>query len=106
MMNRKEFLQKLTALTAGLLVHHGIARTHASGPAEPDDSKSLPKRKFGSTQIVLPVLGLGGYHVGAAANEMQARAIIDTALEEGVCFFDTAQSYQQGGSERWLSVGL
>ena len=105
-MKRKEFLQQLAALTAGLLVPARSESADAAEEAATHGDKSLPKRQFGSTDIVLPVLGLGGYHVGKAAKESQARAVIDTAFEEGVRFMDSAESYQQGRSERWLGASL
>lgn len=44
------------------------------------------------------MLGLGGFHVGWTS-EALAQATIEAALEEGVRFFDTAESYGDGTSE-------
>jgi aryl-alcohol dehydrogenase-like predicted oxidoreductase len=67
---------------------------------------SLPQRRLGRTDVTLPVLGLGGHHLGLAPDEAAARALVDAALEEGIRFFDTAESYQDGRSERWLGAAL
>ena len=45
-------------------------------------------------------LGLGGYHIGWVGSETQAQAVIEKALEVGVRFFDTAESYGKGLSEK------
>jgi len=45
------------------------------------------------------MLGAGGAHVGRADTESEALAIIETALEGGVRFFETAHAYQSGRSE-------
>jgi predicted aldo/keto reductase-like oxidoreductase len=44
------------------------------------------------------MLGLGGYHVGWTS-EKDAQEVIETAIAGGVRFFDTAESYDDGGSE-------
>ena len=45
------------------------------------------------------MLGTGGYHVGWTT-ERDAQEVIEAALEGGVRFFDTAESYADGTSER------
>jgi aryl-alcohol dehydrogenase-like predicted oxidoreductase len=52
------------------------------------------------------ILGLGGHHVSLAGSEANARRLVETALEEGINFFDTAESYGGGDSERWLGAAL
>ncbi len=121
-MNRRSFLRRLLALTAAL---NGVAPAAAAAPAPgaqgqeadptgdstggPRGAGSLPRRALGSTGVALPVLALGGYHVGLAAQregEPAARALIEAALDEGIRFFDTAESYQAGASERLLGEVL
>jgi predicted aldo/keto reductase-like oxidoreductase len=58
----------------------------------------LPLRKLGKTGEEVTMLGLGGYHVGWTT-EKDAQEVIETALEGGIRFFDTAESYDNGGSE-------
>jgi len=59
----------------------------------------LPLRMLGKTNEKVTMLGLGGYHVGWTT-ERDAQEVIETALEGGIRFFDTAESYDDGGSER------
>src|SRR5919107_1528204 len=63
---------------------------------------AIPERRLGRTGVMLPMLGLGGWHLGDAGSEGAARDLVETALAEGIRFFDTAESYQAGTSERWL----
>jgi len=44
--------------------------------------------------------------VGRTASESEARILVETALEEGIRFFDNAESYQDGKAERWLGAAL
>ena len=47
------------------------------------------------------MLGVGGWHIGGMS-EAEAQKTIEIALEGGVRFFDSAESYQSGGSESRL----
>lgn len=47
------------------------------------------------------MLGVGGWHIGRMS-EKDAQATLEAALEGGVRFFDSAEQYQRGGSERYL----
>ena len=58
----------------------------------------LPMRKLGSTGEKVTMLGVGGYHIGWTT-EKDAQEVIETAIEGGVRFFDTAHSYGPGISE-------
>ena len=58
----------------------------------------LPQRMLGKTDKQVSMLGLGGYHVGWTT-EKDAQEVIETALAGGIRFFDTAESYDNGGSE-------
>lgn len=66
----------------------------------------MPERAFGRTDLVLPVLGLGGSAspLSRPSDEAEALAIIQRAIELGVRYFDTAASY--GPSEDFLGQVL
>src|SRR5680860_1703407 len=95
MANRRTFLKSLAGVTAGLSL---------SGAAFSQEQKTdrlgevLPKRKLGRTGEYVTMLGTGGYHVGWTT-ERDAQEVIESALEGGVRFFDTAESYSNGISE-------
>jgi aryl-alcohol dehydrogenase-like predicted oxidoreductase len=52
------------------------------------------------------ILGVGGYHIGSAANQPTARRIIDQAIDEGINFFDNCWDYHEGKSEEWMGAAL
>jgi len=89
------FLKSLAGATAGLTLT-GTAQ------AETDNKdrlgEVLPKRKLGRTNQYVTMLGTGGYHVGWTT-ERDAQEVIEAALEGGIRFFDTAESYADGTSE-------
>ena len=66
----------------------------------------LPERRLGRTGVTLPILGLGGWHLGDAGSERAARVLLETALAEGIRFLDNAESYHGGTSERWLGAAV
>ncbi len=96
-MNRRTFLESLTALTAGMLLPS--SRQHDEGHDRHGDV--LPRRILGRTGEAVTMLGVGGWHLGQM-NPRDAQATVEAAIEGGIRFFDSAESYQAGGSERYL----
>lgn len=66
----------------------------------------IPKRSLGKTGIDVSILGVGGYHLGSAKDQAEARQIVDMALDAGINFFDSAWEYHDGKSEEWLGAAL
>ncbi len=94
-MKRRDFLKSLAAAAVSLRV---------APEALPEVSRNLataglPLRRLGKTGETVTCLGLGGFHIGWLESEATAEAVIKAALEEGVRFFDTAESYGNGLSE-------
>jgi aryl-alcohol dehydrogenase-like predicted oxidoreductase len=95
MANRRTFLKSLAGATAAL----SLGNTAIGAEANSDRlGEVLPKRKLGRTGEYVTMLGTGGYHVGWTT-ERDAQEVIESALEGGVRFFDTAESYSKGTSE-------
>ncbi|WP_346856633.1 aldo/keto reductase [uncultured Draconibacterium sp.] len=95
MADRRTFLKSLAGATAGIsLAGSAFAKESASDRL----GEVLPKRKLGRTGEYVTMLGTGGYHIGWTT-ERDAQEVIEAALEGGVRFFDTAESYARGVSE-------
>ena len=107
-MNRRTFSAVVAGLAAGLAGAAGIRLWGSGGPVPtgPVPPSDLPARRLGRTGLDVPILALGGHHLGLSGSERGARRLVETALEEGIRFFDTAESYQGGNSERWLGAAL
>jgi aryl-alcohol dehydrogenase-like predicted oxidoreductase len=113
-MERREFLKKFVYLaSAAGLTSMGNNRsllafekslkdnkiTNSNNETRKDRiGKTLPLRRLGSTEEKVTMLGLGGYHIGWTT-EHNAQETIEAALEGGIRFFDTAESYGGGRSE-------
>ena len=95
MADRRNFLKSLAGVTAGLSLS-GVA--FGAGLNSDRLGEVLPKRKLGRTGEYVTMLGTGGYHVGWTT-ERDAQEVVEAALEGGVRFFDTAESYAKGTSE-------
>ena len=97
MENRRAFLKYLTGITATIMLPYG---SFGKGEKTERDrlGEILPKRKLGKTGAAVTMLGTGGYHVGWTT-EKDAEEVIETALEGGIRFFDTAESYGPHTSE-------
>ncbi len=91
-MKRREFIKNMSLATSAILV----------GCATELQTKDrlgalLPQRLLGTNEKVT-MLGLGGYHVGWTT-ERDAQETIEAALEGGIRFFDSAESYGPHTSE-------
>jgi aryl-alcohol dehydrogenase-like predicted oxidoreductase len=63
-------------------------------------------RQLGESGLKVSAVGLGGNNFGWWADEQASAAVIKTALEQGVNFFDTADVYGEGRSEEWVGKAL
>jgi 1-deoxyxylulose-5-phosphate synthase len=63
-------------------------------------------RSLGRTGVKVSPLCLGAMNFGAPTPESEALAIIDKALDSGFNFIDTANSYNDGESERIVGKAL
>ncbi|HVZ94001.1 MAG TPA: aldo/keto reductase, partial [Phycisphaerales bacterium] len=66
----------------------------------------LEHRSIGSTDLNVSVLGFGCAPVASRAGKGASVRAIEMALDRGVTFFDTADMYGVGGSERTLGEVL
>src|SRR2546427_1624673 len=70
----------------------------------------MRKRKVGNSGLEVSAIGLGcmglGYGYGPATEKQQAIAVIRTAVEQGVTFFDTAESYGPFTNEELVGEAL
>ena len=95
MTDRRMFLKSLAGVTAGLSLGSAVTMSKSESDRF---GEVLPKRKFGRTNEYVTMLGTGGYHIGWTT-ERDAQEVIEAAMEGGVRFFDTAESYADGTSE-------
>lgn len=101
MIDRRGFLKSLAGLTTGVLLSSACAESDEENSNSDRLGTLLPTRRFGRTGEAVTMLGVGGWHIGDMT-EVEAQKTIETALEGGVRFFDTAEGYQTGGSESRL----
>lgn len=67
---------------------------------------AMKYRALGPSGLIVSVLGVGCNAFGARTDADEVRAIVDEALDYGVTFFDTADSYTKGESERLLGQAI
>ncbi len=93
--SRRDFIQTMAVAAAGVALQ-GTAR------AAPDGAK-LPTRPFGKTGHPVSIFSLGGQATLETPNQTElALAILNRAIDAGVNYLDTAATYGQGVSERYL----
>lgn len=77
MLTRRRFLQSSAAVVAASQLHA-------------DETSKLPTRTLGKTGVKVPILGLGTVALGNMANEKDAIALLNKAIDLGVTYIDTA----------------
>lgn len=70
------------------------------------ENSSVPRRALGKTGLQTSIIGMGGFHLGAAADLQTAKRLVDEAIEAGINFFDNCWEYHDGRSEEWLGDAL
>lgn len=63
-------------------------------------------RRLGASGLKISAIGLGCNPFGNEVDQPTATAIVDAAMDEGVIYFDTADSYFEGRSEQLLGQAL
>src|SRR5690606_36313347 len=63
-------------------------------------------RRLGDSGLVVSVVGLGCNNFGGRIDADATRAVVEAALDAGITFFDTADSYGNGTSESLLGTIL
>jgi predicted aldo/keto reductase-like oxidoreductase len=101
MIDRRAFLKSMAGLTTGILLSSACAEGDEVNSASDRLGALLPTRRLGRTGEAVTMLAVGGWHIGEMS-EAEAQKTIETALEGGVRFFDSAESYQSGDSESRL----
>ena len=101
MIDRRAFLKSMASLTTGILLSSACAEGDEVNSTSDRLGTLLPTRRLGRTGEAVTMLAVGGWHIGEMS-EAEAQKTIETALEGGVRFFDSAESYQSGGSESRL----
>ena len=66
----------------------------------------MPTRVLGRTGVTVSLLGIGGFHVGAAKDIGEAIRIVRRAVDHGVTFLDNCWDYNEGRSEQWMGQAL
>jgi predicted aldo/keto reductase-like oxidoreductase len=120
-LDRRSFL-KTGIAAAGVIASSGMLSSLAAAEGENSPQPSagvappstqpvqrrgdMPYRPLGKTGQMVSLLGVGGWHVGAAKDEAECTKIIRTAIDRNVNFMDNCWDYHDGKSEEWMGDAL
>jgi len=96
---RRGFLEALGGLSVSALVAKGLF-------AADERRGDMIYRQLGRTGERVSAIGLGGYHLGAAADQNTATRMVRTAVDRGINFLDNCWDYHDGKSEVWMGSAL
>ena len=66
----------------------------------------MPMRLLGRTKVPVSLIGVGGWHIGAIKDDKEAVKLMQSALGEGINFWDNAWDYHDGRSEQLMGKAL
>ena len=101
--SRRSFLKTSAVFPAALAAGGGINLGHAKTPdveAQKNGERVLPRRKLGKNGPEVTILNIGGM---MAAHGPQ---FLDLAWKMGIRYFDTADCYKGGQSEKDIAIWL
>jgi uncharacterized protein len=98
---RRDFLKTAAAgATVAALAGEVIAQT------APASATGLPTRVLGRSGQRVPILCLGGWHVGTIKEDAESIRLMHAAIDAGLTFFDNAWDYHDGRSEELMGRAL
>ena len=98
--NRREFLGKVAVGVTGASLGFSLRDSALARTGE------MPMRTLGRHKEKVSLIGLGGYHIGNAADEQAAIRLVRTAIDNGITFMDNCWDYHDGKSEVWMGNAL
>ena len=66
----------------------------------------MERSRLGRSKLAVSRVGLGCNNFGRRLDREATARVVEAALEAGITFFDTAESYGEGASERFLGAAL
>jgi predicted aldo/keto reductase-like oxidoreductase len=108
MMDRREFL-RICGCAGVAIGGLSIENRGDATPAYAYDSKGLPTRVLGSTGVAVPLIAIGcGSRFCAVRDPDESAALLESALDHGFYYWDTAHDYSVDDviSEQRLGVVL
>jgi uncharacterized protein len=104
-MQRRDFIKSLTL--AGVAATWGADAQAAPTAVKRPESPDMPYRELGRTGESVSLIGLGGAHIGfAGASDADSIALMRTASDRGITFFDNSWDYNEGRSEERMGKAL
>jgi uncharacterized protein len=98
---RRDFLKQAAAGAAlATLAEEVLAQTSGAS------ATGLPTRVLGRTGQRVSILCIGGWHMGTLKDDAEAIRLLQTALDEGITFFDNSWDYHDGRSEELMGRAL
>jgi aryl-alcohol dehydrogenase-like predicted oxidoreductase len=103
---RRTFVRRAGLWAGGAVLGNTAATVAAGQPANSHAHAPLPRRVLGRTKASVGILSLGTGTVGLspAVSTVQIAAMVNTALDLGINFIDTAPAYKN--AEEGIGLGL
>ena len=83
-----------------------VAAGTVKAPTTAFGTEAIPSRELGRSVEKVPMLALGGHHIGRIKDDKESISLIREAIDEGITFLDNAWCYHAGRSEELMGSAL
>ena len=99
-LSRRQFVKTTGAAGIGtaLVGKEALAQDTQGSSRNTFTAQDMPKRAFGNTGVKVPILSLGG----SGPDFRQNQLLLRQAVEMGVTYWDSSESYFNGGCEEGI----
>ncbi len=105
-MKRRSFLKAVGGFAGGCYLGKSIVLgAESNSDNKEEKATEMPKRVLGKTGQKISIIGFPGLALAKQSQDEDTKAL-HTAYEQGINYFDVAPTYNKGGSEISMGIGL
>jgi aryl-alcohol dehydrogenase-like predicted oxidoreductase len=104
--SRRGFLKGAAIAGVSVVLPTAVAFEVEAGNETIPGGFQAQKRPLGSTGLECSILGMGGYHLGTVADQVEVNNMVAKAVDHGINIFDNAWEFHRGVSEEKLGIAL
>ena len=104
--SRRGFLKGAAIAGVSVALPVAVATAVEAGNETTLGGFQVQKRPLGTTGLECSILGMGGFHLGAVADQAEVNNMVAKAIDHGINIFDNAWGFHRGLSEEKLGIAL
>src|SRR5580700_945710 len=104
--SRRGFLKGAAIAGVSVVLPAAVAIEVETGNETTLGGFQAQRRPLGRTGLECSILGMGGFHLGTVADQVEVNNMVAKAVDHGINIFDNAWEFHRGVSEEKLGIAL